>query len=86
MTDQRLMIVDVVNCAALTGRSELPGKAAPSARRPLRAARTTHLPTKQARMGCIGCNRLLVNEPDPFSMNLTPFVCQADRRFDCLEG
>jgi hypothetical protein len=66
MTDQRSMIVDVVNCAALTGQSEPPGKAAPSARRPSRAARATHLLTRPARMGRIGCNRVLENEPDPF--------------------
>jgi hypothetical protein len=66
MTNQRSMIVDVVNCVALTGRSELPWKAVPSARRPSRAARATHLPTRPARKGRLGCNRVLVNEPDPF--------------------
>jgi hypothetical protein len=74
MTDGCSMNVDVVTCAALTGQSEPPGKAALSARRPSRAARTTHLPTKQARTGCIGCNRLLVNEPDPFSPLFDPFL------------
>jgi hypothetical protein len=70
MTDGCSMNVDVVTCAALTGQSEPPGKAALSARRPSRAARTPHLPTKPARMGCIGCNRVLENEPDSFSTDM----------------
>lgn len=67
MTDQRSMIVDVVTCAALTGRSELPGKATPTAGRPSRAARATHLPARAARMGRVGCATVLENEHGPLA-------------------